>query len=240
MSIIDIPQIPLTNTNNDCHMITTLHLLAQIKDRRLFNQYFLDVLEYIRGIDKHRNKYIEFMNQVKNRLKGQQYDPNEDIEDLFKYGYILNSRNLSMILISPGKASNTLQDLICNKIRAYSKYIIIGIQRNENGKSKNKTPIKLNEILNINNALYKLKAIIIHCGPSVNNGHYIVFLNYNNMWFLYDDNKEPLLIGSGFINFVQHPYKCGCCFMGIMKNTGTVMNDSTTILLENLFWNYQD
>lgn len=259
-------QRPLPNFNNDCHIITTLHLLASM-DVNIFSPEFLKVINYVRGNDNMKYFYDDFIAFMRNRLQDQQYDPNEDIEDFVDLGFIRNNMkiqnkyqpykcnnykdkvlDMSMILVAPDKKPDTLENLLnsrglfqnitpsCSlqmtiKNPYGGRYLIIGIQRNENGEYKNRTPIFTNEIINVGNNLYKINAIIVHCGNNVDKGHYVIFLynKYDNSWYLYDDNKEPLKINLNYMDFVHHSYKCGC---GFFKNSGNIVSDATTLLYE--------
>jgi len=235
----------------------------------IFSKYFSRVLDYVRGNDEFQDEYIDFLNYMKDKLGDQQYDPNEDIEDLERSGFILNnmkvqniyqprncgkdSSQVSMILVAPNKTSDTLENMLNTKglfqrispqcsrqiivKNPYGgKYLVIGIQRNEDGQYKNRTPVLINDVISMRNSLYRIRSIIIHCGSSVDKGHYIVFLlnDADGSWYLYDDNKTPVKINLNYFDFINHPFKCGCGFLGLMKNSGTIVGDSTTLLYERV------
>jgi ubiquitin C-terminal hydrolase len=74
------------------------------------------------------------------------------------------------------------------KIINYPKHLIIILNRfNKNGSRITKNNNELNVPICWNN-YYKLKGIIYHSG-SLYSGHYVYIGEYNNKWYLFDDNS---------------------------------------------------
>ena len=91
------------------------------------------------------------------------------------------------------------------EINIYPKHLIIILKRFEqNGTRLSKNDNEINVPLIWKNK-YKLKGIIFHSG-SLFGGHYVYIGNYNNKWYLFNDNDVSELNNNQLEKFKNYGY----------------------------------
>lgn len=262
---------PLKNMGNMCHLLSLLHLLAEIETDRVFNLEMRQVLDYVRGNDNNPLAFYDLQTRTKNYLHGRQDDPHDDMDLFYRDGNIIEKMGVNSIFDTEACSSSMIQANMVDSLPAISispelgmpsqdvqylvnnrgtkqligktckrtlvlteligkKYLIVFIERaGRDGKIR--TPVFVNNILHLDNlgnvpSVFKLKAVIIHCGNKTTSGHYVVFVmnQTDGKWYLYDDAKKPAWTPfRKFEDFNKTKYNCG-----------TLENDATTLLYETL------
>ena len=90
------------------------------------------------------------------------------------------------------KRKNNLNKLFIQKKKLVevSKYLIIALKSFEYdmyGNSKKKPHKIILDDIKINNNIYELIGIVYHIGMSINSGHYITNIRYDNTWYEFND-----------------------------------------------------
>lgn len=98
-----------------------------------------------------------------------------------------NLLNLSLAAEPKADKHGYSQYILEKRIREYSTYIIICINRFEGDMSKNLIKFNIPRTINIYDRSFNIISVICHNGANLNSGHYINYSERNGNWFLFND-----------------------------------------------------